>query len=279
MFSFNNIKNSNNPLKFLIAKILIRIKLCTLFTIKQEHYVLKFHPTGLARDKWVDVNYTHAAEDNFFLDYVKKNNTVIDVGANIGTVTLLLANIVGKNGNVYSIEPHPTTHRYLVENIKLNKFENVTTFNIALGEKSMQVNFSNFKSDDQNKILNLGSKLSIKMSKLDDLPIKESMIDLLKIDTIGYEKFVLLGANSLLKKCKVVQFPIGGAYHKFSDYYGYDFKEVLDILRKNNFRLYSYDQKKTLSEILDYVIPPEGDLLAIADINDFLTRTGYSQKA
>ena len=180
---------------------------------------------------------------------------------------------------MYSVEPHPTTHRYLVENIKLNKFENVTTFNIALGEKSMQVNFSNFKSDDQNKILNLESKLSIKMNKLDDLPIKENTIDLLKIDTIGYEKFVLLGANSLLKKCKVVQFPIGGAYHKFSDYYGYDFKEVLDLLRKNNFGLYSYDQKKTLSEILDYTIPPEGDLLAIADINDFLIRTGYSQKA
>jgi hypothetical protein len=77
----------------------------------------------------------------------------------------------------------------------------------------------------------------------------------------------------------VVQLPIGGAYHGFSDYYGYDFKEVLDLLRKNNFRLYSYDQKKTLSEILDYVIPSEGDLLAIVDINDFLKRTGYSQKA
>ena len=279
MSNFKNIRNKNNPLKFLIAKILIRIKLCTLFTIKQEHYVLKFHPTGLARDKWVDVNYIHAAEDNFFLDYVKKNNTVIDVGANIGTVTLLLANIVGKNGNVYSVEPHPTTYKYLFENIKLNNFKNIATFNLALGEKSTQVSFSNFKSDDQNKILNLESKLSIKMSKLDDLPIKENIIDLLKIDTIGYEKFVLLGANSLLKKCKVVQFPIGGAYHKFSDYYGYDFKEVLDILRKNNFGLYSYDQKKTLSEILDYVIPTEGDLLAIADINDFLTRTGYSQKA
>lgn len=279
MSRLNNIRNHNKPLKFIIAKILIRTKLCKLFTITQDHYVLKFHPTSLAREKWVDANYKHAAEDNFFLDYVKKNNTVIDVGANIGTVTLLLANIVGKNGNVYSIEPHPTTHRYLVENIKLNKFENVTTFNIALGEKSMQVNFSNFKSDDQNKILNLGSKLSIKMSKLDDLPIKESMIDLLKIDTIGYEKFVLLGANSLLKKCQVVQFPIGGAYHKFSEYYGYDFKEILDLLRKNNFRLYSYDQKKTLSEIVDYDIPPKGDLLAIANINDFLTRTGYSQKA
>ena len=279
MSSFKNIRNKNNPLKFLIAKILIRTKLCMLFTITQDHYVLKFHPTSLARDKWVDADYRHAAEDNFFLDYVKKDNTVIDVGANIGTVTLLLANIVGTNGNVYSVEPHPTTYKYLLENIKLNNFENITTFNIALGEKSTQVSFSNFKSDDQNKILNLESKLSIKMSKLDDLPIKENIIDLLKIDTIGYEKFVLLGANSLLKKCKVVQFPIGGAYHKFSDYYGYDFKEVLDLLRKNNFGLYSYDQKKTLSEILDYVIPPEGDLLAIADINDFLTRTGYSQKA
>ncbi len=120
MSSSKNIRNKNNPLKFLIAKILIRTKLCTLFTITQDHYILKFHPTSLARDKWVDADYRHAAEDNFFLDYVKKNNTVIDVGANIGTVTLLLANIVGKNGNVYSIEPHPTTHRYLVENIKLN---------------------------------------------------------------------------------------------------------------------------------------------------------------
>ena len=279
MSHLNNIRNHNKPLKFIIAKILIRTKLCKLFTITQDHYVLKFHPTSLAREKWVDANYKHAAEDNFFLDYVKKDSTVIDAGANIGTVTLLLANIVGKNGRVYSIEPHPTTYKYLLENIKLNNFENVTTFNLALGEKNTQVSFSDFKSDDQNRILNLKSKLNIKMSKLDDLPIKENTIDLLKIDTIGYEKFVLFGADSLLKKCKVVQIPIGGAYHKFSDYYGYEFKEILDFLQKNNFRVYSYDQKKSLSEILNYEIPADGDLLAIADINDFLAKTGYRQKA
>jgi hypothetical protein len=94
---------------------------------------------------------------------------------------------------------------------------------------------------------------------------------------MGYEKFVLFGANSLLKKCKVVQFPIGGSYHKLSNYYGYDFKEILDFLRKNNFKLYSYDQEKRLSEIVNYEIPTKGDLLAIADINDFIKRTDYHQ--
>ncbi len=275
MFKLNSIRKKNNLLKFIIAKILIRTKLCKLFTITQDHYVLKFHPTSLSRDKWVDANYKHAAEDNFFLDYVKKDNIVIDVGANIGTVTLLLASIVGKNGKVYSAEPHPTIYKYLLENIKLNNFENVATFNLALGEKNAQVNFSNFKSDDRNRILNLKSKLGIKMSKLDDLPIEETTIDLLKIDTIGYEKFVLFGASLLLKKCKVVQIPIGGTYHKLSKYYGYEFKEIINFLQKNNFRIYSYDQKKSLSEILNYKIPARGDLLAIADINNFITKTGW----
>ena len=277
MSRLNTIRNHSNPLKFIISKILIRTKLCKLFTITQDHYVLKFHPTALARDKWIDPNYRHAAEDNFFLDYVKKNDTVIDVGANIGTVTLLLANIVGKNGRVYSVEPHPTIYKYLLENINLNNFQNITTFNYALGENIAQVNFSDFQSDGQNRIVNLNSKLNIKMEKIDNLSIKENSIDLLKIDTMGYEKFVLFGANSLLKKCKVVQFPIGGSYHKLSNYYGYDFKEILDFLRKNNFKLYSYDQEKRLSEIMNYEIPTKGDLLAIADINDFIKRTGYHQ--
>ena len=155
--------------------------------------------------------------------------------------------------------------------------KNITTFNYELGENITQVNFSDFQSDGQNRIVNLNSKLNIKMEKIDNLSIKENSIDLLKIDTMGYEKFVLFGANSLLKKCKVVQFPIGGSYHKLSNYYGYDFKEILDFLRKNNFKLYSYDQEKRLSEIVNYEIPTKGDLLAIADINDFIKRTDYHQ--
>ena len=71
MSRLNNIRNHSNPLKFIISKILIRTKLCKLFTITQDHYVLKFHPTALARDKWIDPNYRHAAEDNFFLDYAR----------------------------------------------------------------------------------------------------------------------------------------------------------------------------------------------------------------
>ena len=106
---FTSILSHEKPLKFLTAKILIKTNLCRFFTIRQSHYTLKFFPTALSQNKWINQNYVHAADDPFLQHYIKNGDKIIDVGANIGTVTLLASALIGNSGTVYSIEPHPNS--------------------------------------------------------------------------------------------------------------------------------------------------------------------------
>ena len=272
----NSILSHEKPLKFLIAKILIKTNLCRFFTIRQSHYTLKFFPTALSQNKWINQNYVHAADDPFFQHYIKDGDRIIDVGANIGTVTLLASALIGNSGIVYSIEPHPKIFNYLQGNLKFNNADNVISFNVAIGDKNSTIGFSDKKSDDQNRVTLSNTDLTVSLKKLDDLDIEENVIDLLKIDSIGFEKFVLLGSKNILEKTRCIQLPIAGSYPKFFQTYGYNYEEVLKILRENNFEIFEYDNKKNLFRLDSNSIPTKGDLLAISDTKNFVERTNYT---
>jgi FkbM family methyltransferase len=51
---------------------------------------------------------------------VRPGMTVLDIGANIGSHTLHLANLVGANGRVYAFEPTDFAYAKLVRNLSLN---------------------------------------------------------------------------------------------------------------------------------------------------------------
>ena len=93
------------PIKFIVARILMRTGLCRFLLLKQKNYVLRFFPTPLLRELWINKEYQHTA-NIFFSDYLKFGDTIIDIGANIGTVTLESAVKVSSKGRVYSIEPN-----------------------------------------------------------------------------------------------------------------------------------------------------------------------------
>ncbi len=57
---------------------------------------------------------------NLFKKTIKKGDTIVDLGANIGYFTLLAAKLTGREGKVYSFEPEPKNYNYLLKNIKLN---------------------------------------------------------------------------------------------------------------------------------------------------------------
>ena len=68
----------------------------------------------------------------YFHEIIKEGMNIVDVGANIGAYTILAAEKVGKDGKVIAIEPEPRNYEQLLENIKLNNFQNVIPKNIAL---------------------------------------------------------------------------------------------------------------------------------------------------
>ena len=264
------------PLKFLVSRILIRSKLCKLFIIKQKNYNLRFDPVSSSGALWINPNYYRPA-NVFFSDYLKKGDKVIDIGANIGTVTIEASKKIGDSGKVYSIEPHPQIYKYFIGNIRLNRLKNVKTFNFALGNKDGTIFFSNKHSDDQNSIITNKNGIKVKLKKLDDLEINEDFIDLIILDAIGYEKFVVEGGKDILKRTKCVHFPV---LEKFFKNFDYTYKDIFKIIENLGFKIYEFTEDRKISLVSENYKADDNrtitTLLGIRDLSDFLERTNYS---
>lgn len=268
---WKTISKQKHPIKFIISRILMRLNLSHFFIIKQKNYSLKFYPSSLSQAIWIDPDIPHTATI-FFEDYLKPDDIVIDIGSNIGTVTLTASKKVGSQGKVYSIEPNPTIFEYLEGNIKLNNLKNIECFNIALGNEVGTVNFSDEKSDWGNSILSEGEGIKVDIKKLDDLGINDSNIVLIKIDTQGFEKFALTGANRILSITECVHFPV---IEKYFENYGYSYKDIFDIFIENGFHLFLFSSDKKIWSIPKNYIPNNEDVLAIKNIDHFIKRTNY----
>lgn len=150
-------------------------------------------------------------ETELILRQVKKGDVVVDVGANIGYYTVLLAQ---KAKKVYAFEPDSINFEILKKNIKANGLENVVAIKAAVGSKEGKLGLYKSKENfGDHKLFQipLGSAASpfdkretVKIIKLDDF-VKEK-VDLIKIDTQGWEPEVIEGAKNLIKKWKPVMF-------------------------------------------------------------------------
>ena len=74
------------------------------------------------------------AEVALFAQVLKPGDIAIDAGANIGSLAVALARLVGPQGMVHAFEPQPHVHRNLVANAALNELDHLTCWNAALGE-------------------------------------------------------------------------------------------------------------------------------------------------
>lgn len=154
--------------------------------------------------QWLYFNYKNFMdrhEVKLIKRTVKPGMTVVDVGANIGFYTLILADLVGRKGMVHAFEPEPINFRHLMRvsarylNIKANRF--------AVGAESGNIDL--FISSDLNVdhlAYNDGDdRLKVKVSCIAlDKYFVNKKVDFIKIDTQGFEHQVLLGMRKLIKK-------------------------------------------------------------------------------
>ena len=132
---------------------------------------------------------------------------VVDVGASIGAFSIRSSLIVGEKGKVIAIEPEPNSFKILDTNIKANKLSNVLCLNLALSNKEGYENL-HIKSDIpywssfKKNTVSYDKITTVKVKTLSNLfsELKLQRIDLLKIDTQGYEKEIIEGSLELIQR-------------------------------------------------------------------------------
>ena len=70
---------------------------------------------------------------NFMSRVLRQGDIFLDIGANIGLMTLAASKWVGPTGHVYAFEPEPSVFRRLLENVEINGAANVTAMKNAVG--------------------------------------------------------------------------------------------------------------------------------------------------
>ena len=156
---------------------------------------------------------------------------------------------------IYSFEPSKENFEILLKKIEYIDLKETKLIieNYALGEEAKeQILFQTTESSSstinrinknskyfkkKNFFLNLKKEtpISIKQTKLSDYIKKNNIrnLDFIKIDTEGYEYFVLLGAEQYLKEFKYIIFE-----HHYDDMIQkkYKFSQMSKILKENGFQ-------------------------------------------
>jgi FkbM family methyltransferase len=270
------LKGQKRPFRFLLSRILMVTGISRFLYINRRKYRLRFYPSPHMADLWIHSDYRRD-EEPLFEKYLRKGDVVVDVGANVGLLTLLSSVLVGNSGKVFSIEANPRVFRYLAGNIAANRLENVVSFNVALGEEEGHVLFSDERWDEVSGVVSRndnGRPINIAVRKLDSLPIAASKINLLKIDVEGYEKYVIAGGTQVIQNTECVYFESNE--HHFANF-GYTCDDLFQVLRAGGFQLYKILDENVLSILpKQYISTQNENLLAIRDRNQFVSRTGYS---
>lgn len=121
--------------------------------------------------------------------FLQPGDTVIDVGANLGDLTIPLSQIVGASGSVYAIESHPEMFHILCANLALNGITNTKAVN-AFVATSEDVSVA---SEAWGPHAFVSARWAPSFVALDDIEIQS--LKLLKIDVDGKELDVLQSAR------------------------------------------------------------------------------------
>jgi FkbM family methyltransferase len=141
---------------------------------------------------------------------VQPGDTVCDIGANIGLVTLLLSRLVGQQGHVLAFEPNPVCFDALAAAIERNQRPNIRAVQTALGAHTGElellvppgnVGAATFRRDTHTRI---GKTIRVPVRTLDDTVVEHNIqrIQFMKLDVEGFESDVFKGAERMLRQVR-----------------------------------------------------------------------------
>lgn len=137
---------------------------------------------------------------------VKEGMTVIDIGANIGYVTLIMAELVRPSGRIYAFEPEPRNFKILDQNIEINGYSDFCTpYQIGISNRNGVAKF--YVSDMSNLSSMVSGKhvrrsIEVEVRTLDDFMKDKDSPNFIKMDIEGHEVEALEGMYQTLRNAE-----------------------------------------------------------------------------
>ena len=215
--------------------------------VNGSRFFVKSGETGLTGNIYTGLH--EFADMGFLLHFLRAEDLFVDIGANVGSYTILACAAIGARGVAF--EPVPGTFARLVANMRLNQLADaVRCINKGVGAKQGTVSFTSDR-DTTNRALAPGERCGneevVDVTTLDAALHGEGP-SLVKIDVEGYEFPVLEGAQETLKNqtlCAAIV-ELNGS----STRYGFDESKILDLMYSYGFKTYSYDPlSRTLANL------------------------------
>ena len=214
--------------------------------IGETYFLAKSGLTGITGNIYTGLHEFN--EMGFLLHFLRSEDTFFDVGANVGSYTLLAAGTC--KSKTIAFEPIVQTFDILLQNVEINRLENLVQLeNKGLGKEIGIINFvanedtTNHVATDQEQDALTNS---VSITFLDNYNNYNPA--LIKIDVEGYETQVLDGARNLLSNpiLKAIIIELNGSGER----YGFDENQIHAQLISHSFKPYNYDPfERKLTEL------------------------------
>jgi FkbM family methyltransferase len=207
----------------------------------------------------IDTGRFELKSSKIVFKFVRHGNLVLDIGANIGYYTVIFSKLVGKSGKIIAFEPTKHYEKILKLNLQENNINNCEVFNIGLSNKNetKKINIGecsatmHWVNDD---VLPLKQE-EIRLETLDEFISKYqdlNKIDFIKIDVDGHEPLFFEGARNTLKRFDpLILLEVSHEHYLNAGYTAWDFYEML---RENNFYIYSEEELEEIQTKHDFLV-------------------------
>lgn len=189
----------------------------------------------------------HEFEDMaFVLHLLRPGDLFVDIGANVGTYTVLGGAVAG--ANCVAVEPIRDAYERLLLNVNLNRIQDkVEALNVGIASAAGTRTFTSGLDTMNHVCAGADGGEPVRVATLDDV-LSDAAPTLLKIDVEGYEAEVIAGAERVLaaESLIAVVMELNGSGRR----YGYEDADIHRRMLAHGFTPCTYSPlSRTLSSI------------------------------
>jgi FkbM family methyltransferase len=243
--------------------------------IDDTRFIVRLGETGLTGNMYCGLHeFTDMA---YVLHTTLPTDLFVDVGANVGSYTLLACSVRGARGICF--EPVPQTYQRLLDNLRLNDMTGrVQAFNLGLSDRHGLLRFT-VGENCMNHVVADGES-AVDATRVDVVPL-DSILEsesptAMKIDVEGFESAVVRGASKCLQKPSLnsVIMELNGSGER----YGFSEDSILEAMKGHGFSTYTYEPFARRLRSLEGKNSASGNTLFIRDVAEIERRIAMAPR-